>query len=136
MIKPILALKQKCEIDNFPHLQRGSEKKHKQDCECEGTGSQEVKIYALRDFEKCYTTLNHHKLCVCKGTGYKIPFKDYEIKKVSEITEEEASDLIIEGKLKLKIPYVSFEKNTWKENLIDYFYSEHNLKEGDSVVIK
>ena len=29
------------------------------------------------------------KICKkCKGTGYIIPFKDYEIKKVSEITEE------------------------------------------------
>jgi len=57
-----------------------------------------MEIYALRDFKKCeycedgdlWDMLDlHDKTYIqcpkCKGDGYKIPFKNYEIKKVSEI---------------------------------------------------
>ena len=57
---------------------------------CSGTGEQESNIYALRDFEEC-NPKNHHgwECSKCNCNGYKIPFKNYEIKKVSEITEDE-----------------------------------------------
>ena len=72
-----------------------------------GIGQQEIEIYALRDFEKCTYCA---KCCSnCDYTGYKIVFKDYGIKKISEI---------ITNKIKLYRKMV-----------------EHNLKEDDKIVV-
>ena len=80
--KSILTIKQKCkECDGESEYSSVNE----DNCTCKGTGQQEMEIYDLKDFEKCYTTLNHHNLCVCKGTSYKIPFKDYEIKTIKNL---------------------------------------------------
>ena len=106
--KPLLTIKQKCRYSEAYE--------HDDTCsQCKGTGEQEIKIYALRDFEKywCFECggkgysrkiiglsgqiLSAFKdkkdrfICKkCNGTGYKIPkeYEPYEIKKVSEITDD------------------------------------------------
>lgn len=57
----------------------------------------------------------------CKHIGYKIPFKDYEIKKISEITEE------------FKGLYSS-EKIT-AEDCSNWFEVKENIKEDDKIVM-
>ena len=109
--KLILTIKQKCRYSEAYE--------HDNTClECNGTGQQEIKIYALRDFEKCYTTMTHDELCLCKGTGYIIPkkYEPYEIKKVSEMR---------------------FEEEQYEECQEFYFESkQRNLKEDDKVVVR
>ena len=91
-IKLILTIKQKC--DMIIHVKGYDKNKNPiwyedlSDCHrCNGTGEQEKKIYALRDFEcrrtprKFRTSSNgailiHEKSCSCNGTGYIIP-KEY-----------------------------------------------------------
>ena len=48
-MKPILVIKQKCR-DGFPSMSDGL-MQHPRYCKCKGTGQQEIKIYALRDFD-------------------------------------------------------------------------------------
>jgi len=163
--KPILVLKQKCKEckgDGNTNIHRSHYKftndefRAKEleccpdlcDCNvCKGTGQQEIKIYTLKDFKICKFficvegrvlakygrgVIPHNK---CKGTGYKIPFKDYEIKKVSEITEEEAKLILIEIK-KLSEPFIFIGKEPTINRIVEYWFKEkHNLKEDDKVVI-
>jgi len=115
--KPLLTIKQKCRCVDFSGAV-------KLDCKfCKGTGQQEIKIYDLRDFEKCHVCKNGilhllpkklfpDRTCQrCNGTGYIIPkeYEPYEIKKVSEIELDERPRHL--------------------------FLDEHNLKEDDKVVI-
>jgi len=87
--KPILTIKQKCrECDGIKIIIDKSVEKDMQMkagvyvCKsCKGTGQQTTEIYALRDFkDKNKKSPFYYKI---------IPFKDYEIKKVSEITQKE-----------------------------------------------
>ena len=161
--KPILTIKQKCRecggnppmpkitmklgrIENLTKEQRNRVKNigNKKEgiviyeffaeCRCKGTGQQEIKTYALRDFKKCdcichldypqwkgkHATFLRGRLkgsidCnYCKGTGYIIPkeYEPYEIKKVSEINFD------------------------FKESIVKQeFMKINNLKEDDKVVI-
>ena len=85
---PILSIKQKCECnchrDKFKHYVCGS-------CKCKGTEQQEIKIYDLRDFEKEVAGMSRYGLRdgFPRHKVIEIPFKDYEIKKVSGIIDEE-----------------------------------------------
>jgi len=94
--------------------------------DCGGTGKLQKNVYTLKDFE-CYTTPRlwesgkeiTHKNCGGKKIGglcYKILFKKYEIKKVSEI------DKIFEE--------VSEDGARWY-----MAKKEHVLRENDKVVI-
>ena len=98
-----------------------------------GTGTQPQNIYALRDFEKCNLFGRNHSISckVCKGTGYKIPFKDYEIKKVSEIV-----DFIIPTRNN-KDGTVNIEDHNYNQKIRDFLKNlkDLNLKEDDKVVI-
>jgi len=144
MIKPILVIKQKCkECKGNSGYYLGSIKPnnwHK--CKsCKGTGEQEMGLTPLRDFENLHIFKNNYKKRI--GTGYKIPkgYEPYEIKKVSEITEEDVTSIVDE------IENYSFKKkfdNYWKVNpklspdtaMCRYwFLIKHNLKEDDKVVI-
>lgn len=117
--KPILTIKQKCSnskrcmygiTEAWDGVQRRCRK-------CKGKGQQEKKIYALRDFEKIERGYYTRRM---KSEGYKIPFKDYEIKKVSEIYRE-----------------LWHERDDWGLDETDFkVFEEHNLKENDKVVIK
>ena len=131
--KPLLTIKRKCKCnchDNKEMTFVHSE----ENCKCSRTGTQETEIYALRDFEKCKMGFigQHPKYCAdgCNGTGYKIPFKDYEIKRVSEITEEEA-------KLMLKEIYNFNAYHKINLNCLKMWLNlKHNLKEDDKVVVR
>ena len=130
--KPILTIKQKCntlykeEIKNSLQDWFG----HPLVCKCTGTGTQTLEIYPLKDFEKC-DDLNcfdgvlycDKKDCKDKGEcpghthkdcykGYKIPFKDYEIKSVKQYWMES----------------IGISLTTWE--------SKYNLKEDDKVVVR
>ena len=115
-LKPLPTIKQKCKDG----CHDGTRLDHESiDClDCKGSGIQTKEIYALRDFEKCPRCLGsgfiHGQVTCdkCKSTGYIIPFKNYEIKKVSEIFD-------------ILQPYGYFE-----------FKKEHNLKEEDELVIR
>ena len=130
------------------------------ECLCRGTGQQTTEIYALRDFEKCNgcsgtgeqlgklaDTKDGMVLVMqpcedCKGVDYIIPkeYKPYEIKKVSEITEEEAknilllNDKIISDWAKRNVQK-SFSTFHYKPILKDIF-KEYNLEEDDKVVMR
>jgi len=145
MIKPISTIKRKCkdcdgkkEIHN--HKLKGKcyinclGKKCKS---CKSTGQQKTEITPLRDFEKCpckdchsffhmaMDIVTNEKLSEtcpdcqfwCKGTGYKIPFKDYEIKKVSEMVH------IASG----------FFPN---HDLFKMLENKYNLKDEDKLVVR
>lgn len=137
IMKPILTIKQKCKDCNgkgsvfgwinptksYPHAFINCNT-------CKGTGQKTKKIYALRDFEKCdcychyayprlFTRHNpKSKKCKCKGIGYIIPFKDYEIKSVERLQFEFAT-----------------ERHNAEVFNLNYALREHNLKEDDKVVI-
>src|SRR3990167_3441579 len=132
MIKPFLTIQEKCRECSgrgyFSTAIVGSDDFVSSDChKCKGKGTQTTEIYASRDFKKCdcncHTKHNKNRLgkhynfnknidfdCPdCKGTGYVIPkeYEPYEIKKVSELTEEEAK-IMVEGldyNLDLKYPH-------------------------------
>ena len=101
---------------------------------CKNSGTQETKIYALKDFEKCYTiyhsnlnSISISKNCPdCKGTGYIIPkeYEPYEIKKVGEMTEQ--MYILYNDK---KIDGLQFDKYCRE-------LEEHNLKQEDKVVVR
>ena len=115
--KPILTIKQKCRKCKPPIPQVTNEFGKLMCKSCKGTGQQETEIYPLRDFERCYTTMTHDELCLCKGTGHKIPFKDYEIKTVKDVR-------VIKEVVTIR-----------KDDLIN-FKLNNNLKETDKLVIK
>ncbi len=107
--KPILSIKQNC----TRCIGSGVLNKYSSaiNClDCKGSGTQPQNIYDLRDFEKCefcyFGELVEHaddipsrqelsgEPCLkCNGTGYKIPFKDYEIKTIEDL---HGNDLITE----------------------------------------
>lgn len=95
---PILIIKEKCVTANCYF--------------CKGIGEQEIEIYALRDFEKIHQFVNTNGKLITEKQ-YKIHFKDYEIKKVSELKFKKFKNFITEG-----------------------FLIHHNLKEDDKIVIK
>ena len=127
------------------------------DCEsCNGIGQQKIEIYDIREF-KCKTCaspiitftfpadgigadknksyidrgiLFQHK--PCKGTGHIIPkeLEPYEIKKVSEITEDEAKIIFLSI-----YPFSTLHIFTYKEAMMCEL-KEHNLKEDDKVVMR
>src|SRR3990167_7965026 len=166
--KPILTIKQKCgECDGIKITIDKSVEKDMQMkagvyvCKsCKGIGQQTTEIYALRDFEKCNgcsgtgeqlgklaDTKDGMVLVMqpcedCKGVDYIIPkeYKPYEIKKVSEITEEEAknilllNDKIISDWAKRNVQK-SFSTFHYKPILKDIF-KEYNLEEDDKVVMR
>ena len=136
--KPIATIKTKCkecqEEDGSPHIHTSACQGMYEGCQecCKGTGEQEIKLYSLKDFEKCNgcsgtgiqlgkggSTPNSLILVEqecedCKdGIGYKIPFKNYEIKKISDI------------------PIEDMDKNEIWEAMV-----EHNLKEDDKIVLR
>ena len=127
MIKPILIINQKCECNNF---ELPDEIEHMPNCKVSGT--QPLNIYALRDFEICkycedLLRIGEHNppypfvrriICKnCNSTGYKIPFKDYEIKKVSEIK------------------HLLVDKHLSDFGFNQVILKQFNLKEDDKVVI-
>ena len=89
--KPLLTIKQKCSCKCYYCNQRDMHSECKKDNfnSCSGTGEQESNIYALRDFEEC-NPKNHHgwECSKCNCNGYKIPFKDYEIKTILDLDLE------------------------------------------------
>jgi len=132
MVNPILVFKQKCK------------------CGCHNQYSSMRLVYCLhhsctgqRDFEKCDCKDCHsffHKImdivtneklsdtcpdCQfwCKGTGYKIPFKDYEIKKVSEIN------------CRYNMKLFCSREDCIECEIRSQLEGEHNLKGEDKVVI-
>ena len=95
---------------------------------CKGTGEQTTEIYALRDFEKCEQKW-HNRFNGVYGTvkcqecgfmrykiGYKIPFKDYEIKSITAL--------------------MFINKEFEYANRFYKFTEKHNLKEDDRLVIR
>ena len=109
--KSILTIKQKCmnkEHDRDYHLEYGC------------TGEQEIKIYDLGDFEYAYGNDTECGLGLfwIDKIGYKIPFKEYEIKKVIDLLKQ-----IVKGDEDecLRVSEILTIKN--------------NLKEDDRVVI-
>lgn len=122
--KPILIIKVECEYCQGGELITSPDKVCRY---CNGTGFQSKEIYKLEGFEKCdYDFCNGEGLCeadrdypcpYCKH-GYKIPFKDYEIKKVSELR---------------KFEYLPKIQDRFK---FDEVMEKHNLKEDDKMVIK
>ncbi len=127
--KLILTIKQKCEeCDGTGH------KKFFECYKCVGKGQQIIHIYPLRNLEKCDCLIHvkaydknripiyYEDVSDCKrcdGTGYKIPFKDYEIKKVSEVN----CDYCQRGK--------QCSSATCLKNNLD----KHKLKENDEIVL-
>lgn len=119
--KPILTIKEKCkECGGTGTAFYGTSQYLNVCVSCGGRygnkGLQTTELYLLRDFEKCNfcggigkSMLSlKGKLCVsCDGMGYKIPFKNYEIKKVSEM----------QGLVRAKL-------------------FTHNLKEDDKIVLR
>src|SRR3990167_8093627 len=105
MIKPFLTIQERCRECSgrgyFSTAIVGTDDFTSSDChKCKGKGTQTAEITPLKEpyFEKCNfidCSVNAKgikliKQCfICKNTGYQIPFKDYEIKKVSEIMEKE-----------------------------------------------
>ena len=130
---------------------------HPKDCKCKGTGEITKSYTPLRDVEKIcnnckhdidyHSEILHHRVstpfrlfwsldcrwnncdCIKPELGYKIPFKDYEIKKVSEIAREGEAEAIHK-----KIGFKNWSPNRIKE-IEFWFREEHNLKEDDKVVI-
>ena len=116
--KPILTTKVKCkecdgtnisDIYNYADFVEGESEEPRKCKSCKGKGSTTTEIYALRDFE------NKKRISPFGQKGYIIPFKDYEIKKVSEIQKEY---------FKWKGSYKFME-----------LMVKHNLKEDDKIVI-
>jgi len=120
--KPILTIKQKCK--RYEHNVGGT-LIHDSNC-CNGTGTQEIEIYNLKDFEVDVATMTRYGLRdgFPRHKEIQIPFKNYEIKKVSEITEQ--MYILYNNK---KIDGLQFDR--YCRGL-----EEHNLKEDDKVVVR
>jgi len=144
---------------------------------CKGTGKQTKEIYLLRDFEEILCTGCDKSIKECNDwiikraneiervddgsiqllTGgccpdcdheYYIPFENYDIKKVSEITEEEAHLIVNTGKydqgganfVKLIMDGAAREENTegrYFRIVLRYTLKrEYNLKESDELVLR
>src|SRR3990167_7953747 len=135
--KPFLTIKGKCpkcedyyEDRNFCKI-------------CNYSGQQTTEIYALRDFEKCeekfhknFNGIRGKVKCYKCGfirneIGYKIPkeYVSYEIKKVSEIIEDELQAII-----KALEPQEDSVFN--KDAILDYLSKIYNLKEDGRVIIR
>src|SRR3990167_11100727 len=84
---------------------------------CKGKGTQTAENYDLRDFEKCDCG-GRFPNCGCVNPQRYIPFKDYKIKKVSEIL----TDINKNDSYKADILYIKFKK--------------HNLKEDDKLMVR
>jgi len=118
MKQPILSIKVLCKECKDGILDEFDEEEQTWGCKCKGTGQQTKSYYPLTEeyFERCKCWCHQKKIqlkCGCEDNfGFKILFKDYEIKTIKD-----------------------FSIGFMDKNDIWELMEEHNLKESDKIVI-